>query len=156
LWQPWATLIAVGAKRVETRSWPPPPDLLGQRIAVHAAKERRELEMAAVPVFTRRLAGAQLPLGAVVATARLVAFAPITPDLAAWIEARDPDERAFGDYTVPGRWAWLLRDVQAVNPPVTFRGRQRIFDVPDELLPTAPLIEDRTPLPDLFGQAGLF
>jgi hypothetical protein len=36
IWQPWATLIAIGAKPFEFRSWPVPARLIGQRIAVHA------------------------------------------------------------------------------------------------------------------------
>ena len=35
---PWATLIALGVKSVETRSWPAPARLLGQVIAIHAGK----------------------------------------------------------------------------------------------------------------------
>lgn len=37
LWQPWATLMAIGAKRIETRSWP-----TSHRgpLAIHAAKKR--------------------------------------------------------------------------------------------------------------------
>lgn len=38
LWQPWASLIACGAKPYETRDWAPPRDLIGQPIAIHAAK----------------------------------------------------------------------------------------------------------------------
>lgn len=38
LWQPWASLVAIGAKRVETRHWPMPPALAGQRVAIHATK----------------------------------------------------------------------------------------------------------------------
>lgn len=38
LWQPWASLIACGAKPFETRHWAPPGELIGQRIAIHAAK----------------------------------------------------------------------------------------------------------------------
>ena len=38
LHQPWASLIALGVKTVETRSWPAPTRLVGQRIAVHAGK----------------------------------------------------------------------------------------------------------------------
>ena len=38
LHQPWASLIAEGHKDVETRSWAPPGRLVGQRIAIHAAK----------------------------------------------------------------------------------------------------------------------
>ena len=39
LWQPWASLIACGAKPFETRHWVPPRELIGQRIAIHAAKK---------------------------------------------------------------------------------------------------------------------
>ncbi len=39
LWQPWASLIACSAKPYETRSWAPPSDYIGQRIAIHAAKK---------------------------------------------------------------------------------------------------------------------
>ena len=36
LHQPWASLIALGLKTVETRSWPAPARLVAQRIAIHA------------------------------------------------------------------------------------------------------------------------
>lgn len=39
LWQPWASLIACGAKSFETRHWAPPRELIGQTIAIHAAKK---------------------------------------------------------------------------------------------------------------------
>ena len=37
LWQPWASLIAAGAKTIETRTWSPPHSLIGQPLAIHAA-----------------------------------------------------------------------------------------------------------------------
>lgn len=37
IWQPHASLIAIGAKPFETRNYPPPAKLIGQRIAIHAA-----------------------------------------------------------------------------------------------------------------------
>ena len=39
LWQPWASLIACGAKPFETRHWAPPRELIGQPIGIHAAKK---------------------------------------------------------------------------------------------------------------------
>lgn len=39
LWQPWASLIACGVKPFETRDWAPPAELIGQTIAIHAAKK---------------------------------------------------------------------------------------------------------------------
>ena len=38
LHQPFASLIANGTKTIETRSWAPPQGLIGERIAIHAAK----------------------------------------------------------------------------------------------------------------------
>ena len=40
LWQPYASLIAFGSKPYETRHWSPPDSLIGQRIAIHAAKRK--------------------------------------------------------------------------------------------------------------------
>ncbi len=37
LWQPWASLIVLRHKRFETRSWKM-DGLIGERIAIHAAK----------------------------------------------------------------------------------------------------------------------
>lgn len=36
LHQPWATLIALGVKTIETRSWAPPKALIGERLLIHA------------------------------------------------------------------------------------------------------------------------
>lgn len=36
IWQPWASLILVGAKPFEFRGWQPPRWLVGQRLAIHA------------------------------------------------------------------------------------------------------------------------
>ena len=38
LHQPWASVIALGIKTVETRSWPAPARLMGQTVVVHAGK----------------------------------------------------------------------------------------------------------------------
>ena len=40
LYQPWASLIALGHRTTETRSWPAPRSLVGSRIAIHAGKRR--------------------------------------------------------------------------------------------------------------------
>ena len=38
LHQPWATLIALGVKNVETKSWPVPERVLGQTITIRAGR----------------------------------------------------------------------------------------------------------------------
>lgn len=37
LWQPWASLVIVGAKPFEFRGYPPPRTIVGERIVIHAA-----------------------------------------------------------------------------------------------------------------------
>jgi activating signal cointegrator 1 len=81
LTQPWATLVASGAKTIETRSWSTKYRGL---LAVHAAASRPALGQVG-PYVIRDLAGDRvihgegtplvtksLPLGAVIATCRLV------------------------------------------------------------------------------------
>ena len=70
LHQPWASLIAHGYKTTETRGWPAPQALVGSRVAIHAAKRRpRRTEWnRQVAEIAGRM---EMPLGAVVATARV-------------------------------------------------------------------------------------
>lgn len=134
LWQPWASLIAVGAKYIETRAWPAPAWLIGQRIAIHAAKRETELWLCVREPFSRYVPEPDvLPLGYVVATARLDRCAEMTADAIAMLKRNRPDEYAFGLYE-PGRYAWVLDAIQQLPEPVPYRGRQKIFDVPDDLL----------------------
>ena len=70
LWQPWASLIAVLIKLTETRGWPAPDALIGQRIAIHAAlRQPRFSEWNAET--SRAAMNLPMPLGKVVATAVL-------------------------------------------------------------------------------------
>lgn len=125
--QPYATLVAIGAKTWETRSWEHRHRGL---IAIHAAStDRWAYTTTGEPIrMTLRRAGykrwADLPLGAIVAVARLATILPTDalPPLPA-------DEIAFGDFS-PGRFAWRLVDVQAVEPPVPARGMPGLFTLP--------------------------
>jgi hypothetical protein len=120
LWQPWASLIAIGAKPYETRSRPPPARLIGQRIAIHAARKRvrlKDLDADTLGAISRAPGDARwmdtMPLGSVVCTAVLAEALPVER------VSHDP----FGDYR-PGRWAWRLEDVMPLDPPIPARGAQ--------------------------------
>jgi hypothetical protein len=124
-WQPWASLIARGAKPFETRSRPPPRRLVGARIAIHAARRPVEPLAAAAAV----LGGRDLPRGAVVCTAILIGAYRLGEGGLVTDAVRGsppllfvpPDP--FGDYA-PGRWAWHLVEVAALDPPAPARGHQ--------------------------------
>lgn len=131
LWQPWASLVIIGAKRFETRFWA--TNYRGP-LAVHAAK-KWDLTLARLCVsspFAEALArlvrpGAAardfLPFGAVIGTVELVDVVRIdtTTTPAGW-------EREFGDYT-PGRYRWELSNPRAFAKPVPYRGAQGLFHV---------------------------
>jgi hypothetical protein len=144
LWQPWASLIMLGAKRVETRPWKPPDAVIGQRVLIHAAKRIDPCVLAepfshyiADPV---RDAPTGVLLGSVViegawridhvSDAILIAneYHYGEDESASENELAFEHELAFGDFTV-GRWAWGLADVRQLDAPIPCRGRQRFFEV---------------------------
>ena len=79
LHQPWASLIALGIKTVETRSWPAPARLMGQTIAIHAGKRVVKGPGDAIEQELRTRLGEDwsrhIPTGAVLATAVLAGIA---------------------------------------------------------------------------------
>lgn len=131
LTQPWASLVAIGAKRIETRSW---STAYRGPIAIHAAarfpKPCRELclQVPFYGVLTRK--GLErledvLPLGAVVAIGQLVDVVPTThPSLTPTTQ-----EVAFGDFS-PARYAWLLSNVLALHRPIPCKGALGLWHVP--------------------------
>lgn len=160
LWQPWASLIEARVKTFETRSWPPPARLIGQRIAIHAAKKQvsvrdltEELHEACLDEFGCSY-NYTLPRGAIVCTAVLAGAYPLDDESA---DGRHVAVRsrlagspaldciaidAFGDYS-RGRWAWRLTGVEPVSPAVPWRGSQGFFTVDFE----AALCRTRARLP---------
>lgn len=171
-WQPWATLVAEGIKSIETRPKQHPwRSAIGHTIAIHAAKRAPEHALIGDwevgrldPGLPRRLwstvrhdAPLDLPLGAVVATARIANVVPMTDPFAECIDADgrwiphvtcgdvlrywpsdltpEPTppvdiekQRPYGDFA-PGRWAILLDTVRKVAP-FPCRGYQGLWRLP--------------------------
>lgn len=146
LHQPWASLVAIGAKRIETRSWS--TDYRGP-LAIHAGKRRPPMDFTDgeyrvgrydgfILVPPGRTAHAEaLPLGAIVATCALIDVRR-TEDCRysaggpgwwmsegyAWVGF---GEQQLGDF-FPGRFAWLLADVRKLVVPLPATGHQRLWE----------------------------
>lgn len=145
LWQPWASLLVHGKKRVETRSYPVPKSTeFPVVLAVHAAKQwnNGQRHTAFGEPFRSALrdlgyGGGKslgLPLGFVIGLVRVAGY--YTTD---WLVKGRPevslpghgqlstDELAFGDYS-PGRYGWVCDEFRVLDRPVACRGHQKFFD----------------------------
>jgi hypothetical protein len=128
LWQPYATLVIRGLKRVETRPW---STAHRGPLAIHAARR--------IPASVRahwrcewarsalRAAGLEdwedLPRGAVVGLVEVLDCVRVE-DLGGLGEL----ERALGDFR-PGMWGWLLAGARELSAPFPARGRLGLFEV---------------------------
>ena len=144
LHQPWASLISLGIKTVETRSRPAPARLVGRTIAIHTGK--RVVRNPGVAVENEMWAHLDedwhrtIPAGAVLATATLAGMVrvehvnPVTGHA-----VHDPSTEAgcavgtgrtaidpWGDFS-PGRWLWFLANVQALQGPAPAIGHQSFW-----------------------------
>jgi hypothetical protein len=145
--QPWATLVAIDAKNIETRSW-----WTGYRgpLAIHAAKimprtVREWVEDPEAEEIRRTLRAAgyasfdDLPLGQVLCICRLDRCEKITA------QNRPPwPELAFGDYTL-GRYMWHFAAVKRLDKPAPAKGAQGLWEWESASLAHRVAVLDRRP-----------
>lgn len=149
LTQPYATLVAIGAKLIETRSW---DTRYRGPLAIHAAAGygkggvRAHKELCGTEPFCSVLNAAAarwlaersdlrdmvehpfMPMGAIIAVCRLTAIYRITEQGVEDFCPQPPaNEIAFGDYS-PGRYAWLLTDVHALATPIRCKGTLGLWE----------------------------
>ncbi len=120
--QPWATLIALGQKTFETRSWYTPYRGL---LLIHssACLDDWARDLLLEEPFRGALTGADLPLGKILCQTRLVAVYR-TEQIR---HLQSEKELAFGDFS-NGRFAWLLRDVSRLPQPIPARGQLGLWE----------------------------
>ena len=143
VWQPYASLIAIGMKPFEFRGWAPPASIVGQRIGIHAAARKvRPHEISEIiaqvqaspwdvclhdgvlPWLEQVLREPEsLPLSAIVCTAELW-----TPENGLDVSRRwgwrggDGQERGAANY------AWPMQNVRPLVSPIEAKGRQGFWD----------------------------
>ena len=152
LWEPYATLVAIGAKPHETRSWA--TNYRGP-IAIHAAKRDVQKNMRELPhdvlkaIYDSLYKGFDIKSGAlkkleaaqghIVATAKLVecwkviehtSTAVVLKQSNGICEDKIPINAPylmFGDYSV-GRFIWGLADTHALPEPIPAKGMQGLWN----------------------------
>ncbi len=160
VWQPWATLIAIGAKPYEFRSWKFPSNKVGKRIGIHAAVRKvhmgevfdlwnslvrpgRLTTCLHVDKAIQYLDDLQRAMGRTGDPAKVDHLAPRSC-LICTVELGEPkrgDECAkeFGidtggnDRDQHFNWGWPMLDVRRIAP-VPFKGKQGFFPVGNHLI----------------------
>lgn len=156
LWQPWATLIAIGAKMIETRGW-----CTSYRgpLVIHAAKRPDEAKALEAAIYRLRPSDRDgiraYPIGSFnyhaitslyqfhhVQIGGMIPKLPLgvalcVVDLVDCVRTEEVggltlQERAFGDYS-RGRYAWKLANLRRFEKPVPMRGAQGLFTSPIQL-----------------------
>lgn len=151
LLQPWASLVVMGAKKIETRSW---NTKFRGEILIHASKKwNAELSnLAEQPPFwdfmkeywpseEQYTPFSKLPLGAIIG--KVTIEHTIISELVKeghhfhygsskrWDFTEQ--EIAFGDYG-SGRYGWLLSDPVKFEKPVTCKGALNLWNCPEDTL----------------------
>jgi activating signal cointegrator 1 len=136
LWQPWASLVALGEKRVETRCWSTkyrgelaihaaaqmPPKWLGaSRFSAHFANELADVLKVRTDRVGERMG--QLPRGVVLCIVRLVDI-KTADEAAGYLCER---ELFFGNYE-PGRYAWFFEMVEKFSVPIPAKGNRLLWN----------------------------
>ena len=135
--EPWASLVAWGFKRVETRSW---RSRYRGTIAIHASKNNKVVKDLGYVSTLFEEAGCKIPpswprhpeeypLGKVIAIVKLSDCRKMDQAL---IDAQTTQERAFGAWAV-GRCAWFLEGVRRIPEAIPCRGALSLWELNGEV-----------------------
>lgn len=152
LWQPWASLVVCGAKKIETRSW---ETKVRGTVAIHAAKTEKGLDAMNSYTFADAVGDSLNHLiiyddrdfcwdfrptfGCILGTVDIVDCLQVTKDTFVVLADSFPysqlsngqivegKEFLFGDYTL-GRYAWILDNPVMFDKPIPAIGRQGFWN----------------------------
>jgi len=140
LWQPWASAIALGLKRNETRSW---STHYRGIVAIHAARrDTRDLRcffdrLMCKGAFYHPFQNASLfsftslPRGRVVAVAEISEI--VTTEVALKVGIIFPLEMELGDYGI-NRFVWRMENIRPLTQPYFLKGMQGLFEIGDGVM----------------------
>lgn len=121
LHRPWPYAVMRLGKRYENRTWPPYDSIIGERVAIHAAKQFDRGAARAI----YEACGKLLPSEQEMPPQVVVGVATIAD--AFLLEAVEPDPWAHGP------WCWLLEDVIELRHPLPCPGRQGFWHLPSSV-----------------------
>lgn len=135
LLQPWATLVVMGIKQIETRAW---QTAYRGPLLIHASKGKAGETFAHEAPFEKYIPNfRQLPFGYIIGKVTLtdvirIGTGPLTHTTDDLMNKLTLEEKAFGDYTA-GRYAWMLEEAIKFDTPLGARGSLMLWEFGGEV-----------------------
>ena len=120
--EPFASLIANGFKKIETRSWK--TNYRGE-LFIHASGKKLATEFLNNECVITLIKGMQMNYGNIICRCKIVDCVYMDEDFIEKIKQNNV-EYSCGEYSV-GRYAWILEDVRPIIPIVA-KGRLNIWN----------------------------
>ncbi len=128
LWQPWASLIPLGLKHYETRSWK--TNYRGKLLICSTAKSTNAQYQQYLKICNEVTLPpwdeTNFPYGQAIALCDLTDCIQMTAE---FIAQQSRTEILCGDWQV-GRYAWKLENIQPITEPFAVKGKQGLFNIP--------------------------
>ena len=125
LLQPWASLVVLGHKKIETRSW---TTAYRGPLLIHASLGKSGKEFAELPALRAYIPDFNaLPFGAIIGEALLEDVWRFEGDDPRALQEITLEERAFGDFSA-GRYGFLLKAAQPYDEPIPAKGKLGLWE----------------------------
>ncbi len=125
--EPWASLVAFGPKRVETRSW---RTAYRGPLYIHGGAANISRRDSHIEELLALLPQREMAYGLVVCRCILADCLPMDEAFFASFPL-SPVERLCGEYA-PGRFAWVLDQVEPLAKPFPAKGRLGLWELPED------------------------
>lgn len=121
--EPWASLILLGKKRIETRSW---RTKYRGPLCLHASAAKINPKDAHIQELLALIPGAPMQYGNILCRCVLADCVPMDESFLREMEKRET-ERLCGEYA-PGRFAWMLENIEPLERPVPAKGMLGLWE----------------------------
>ena len=121
--EPYATLISLGKKQIETRSWN--TNYRGE-IYIHASLSKNFLKEVTDEEVLMLIDNLKLNYGKIICKAKLKDCVKMTKDYIKEIK-KNKQEYILGIYE-EGRYAWILEEIECLNDPIETKGKLGIWE----------------------------
>lgn len=128
LTEPYATLIKLGKKKIETRSFK--TNYRGE-LYIHASSTKIPKEWKNNKELMSLVDGNDLSFGLIICKCNLVDCVYMDEEFLDKIK-KDKLELICGDYRL-GRYAWILKDIEVLDKPIFAKGKLGIWNYEENI-----------------------